>query len=91
MPGSGSRSSPITFRCDQSRGIFVQAFGSSDPNAALLLLPRFDYVAYDDARMVRTVDAIREELAIDGWLVHRQSSPAPVERSEGAFLRARSG
>jgi len=83
--GEEIRQAIDTHGYDASRGIFVQAFGSSDLDASLLLLPRVGYVAYDDPRMVRTVDAIRKELAYDGWLVRRRPS-APWGGVEGAFL-----
>ncbi len=44
---------------DADRGVFIQAFGHRDLDAALLLLPRVDFVDYRDERMVRTVDAVR--------------------------------
>lgn len=71
---------------DHRRGIFVQAFGSDQLDAALLLLPRAGLVAADDPRMVRTVDAIRRELAHDGWLVRRYAAADGLAGSEGAFL-----
>src|SRR4029453_10518388 len=39
---------------DADRGVFVQAFGSKALDAALLLLPSVDFVAYDDPRILRT-------------------------------------
>lgn len=71
---------------DPRRGVFVQAFGSTGLDAALLLLPRVGFVAYDDPRMVRTVDAIRADLARDGWLVRRYEAADGIEGREGAFL-----
>lgn len=53
---------------DSERGIFVQDFDSGELDAALLLLPRVGFVDYDDERMVRTTDAIREDLDDDGLL-----------------------
>ncbi len=67
---------------DEERGVFVRAFGSKELDAALLLLPRVDFVDYKDERMVRTTDAIREELDDDGLLKRfRREDPR-----EGAFL-----
>lgn len=43
---------------DQERGVFVQSFETKELDAALLLLPDVEFVAYDDPRMLRTVDAI---------------------------------
>ncbi|MDQ4145267.1 MAG: glycoside hydrolase family 15 protein, partial [Actinomycetota bacterium] len=43
---------------DETRGVFVQAFESSELDASLLLLPAYDFIPYDDERMVRTTDAV---------------------------------
>jgi len=70
---------------DEERGIFVRAFGSSELDSALLLLPAYDFVSYDDERMVRTVDAIARELD-DNGLLRRYDSADGIEGSEGAFV-----
>jgi GH15 family glucan-1,4-alpha-glucosidase len=70
---------------DAERGTFVQAFGSRRMDAALLLLPSHDFVAYDDERMVRTVDAVREELG-DNGLLRRYRQDDGLGGDEGAFL-----
>jgi len=74
---------------DPDRGVFVQTFGGSALDAALLLLPSLEFVAYDDERMLRTTDAISEELDADGLL--RRYLPGKeikdgLEGEEGAFL-----
>ena len=66
----------------KERGVFVQTFGSKQLDAALLLLPKVDFVDYKDERMVRTTDAIREDLDDDG-LVRRYRRKG---RKEGAFV-----
>jgi GH15 family glucan-1,4-alpha-glucosidase len=48
---------------DADRGVFVQSFGSRELDAALLLLPSVDFVAYDDPRMLRTADATASSCA----------------------------
>jgi GH15 family glucan-1,4-alpha-glucosidase len=70
---------------DKRRGIFVQAFGSKEVDAALLLLPTVSFVDYRDARMMRTADKIREELAADG-LILRYRSHDGLRGREGVFL-----
>jgi GH15 family glucan-1,4-alpha-glucosidase len=70
---------------DAERGVFVQAFGSGELDAALLRLPTVGFLDYRDERMVRTADAIREELSVDG-LLRRYSSDDGLEGEEGAFL-----
>jgi GH15 family glucan-1,4-alpha-glucosidase len=67
---------------DKERRVFTQSFGGKDLDAALLLLPRVDFVDYRDERMLRTTDAIREDLDDDG-LLKRYHSEGP---QEGAFL-----
>jgi len=68
---------------DEGRGVFVRAFGEDDLDAALLLLPRVGFVGYEDGRMVRTTDAIREELDDDGLLKRYRTDG---DEPEGAFL-----
>jgi GH15 family glucan-1,4-alpha-glucosidase len=70
---------------DAKQGIFVQTFGSTDLDAALLMLPRVGFVAYDDPRMLRTTDAICRELDRDGLLL-RYTSPDGLRGPEGMFL-----
>jgi hypothetical protein len=70
---------------DADRGVFVQAFGSTELDAALLLLPSFDFVAYDDERMVRTTDAVRDELS-EGGLLRRYRSDDRLAGTEGVFV-----
>jgi GH15 family glucan-1,4-alpha-glucosidase len=70
---------------DAERGIFVQAFGSQEVDAALLLLPTFDFVGYNDERMVRTTDAVRDELSDDG-LLRRYRADDRLEGKEGVFV-----
>ncbi len=70
---------------DSKRGVFVQAFGEKQLDAALLLLPTVEFVDWDDERMVRTADAIREELDDDG-LIRRYTVDDGLDGREGAFL-----
>lgn len=70
---------------DPERGIFVQAYGSRELDAVLLLLPHVEFVAYDDPRMLRTVDAICGELE-EGGLLLRYKANDNLPGKEGAFL-----
>jgi GH15 family glucan-1,4-alpha-glucosidase len=70
---------------DRDRGVFVQAFGEHALDAALLLLPVMGFVAFDDERMVRTAEAVREELSVDGMLMRYQIADG-LPGKEGAFL-----
>ena len=69
---------------DQRRGVFVQCFDEPQLDASLLLLPAVGFVEYQDERMLRTADAIREELGVNGFIrrYHRDEQ----EGREGAFL-----
>ena len=69
---------------DDKRGVFVRAFGSSDLDASLLLIPLVDFCTYDDDRMIRTADAIAEDLG-RGGLVRRYAEDDGVEETS-AFL-----
>jgi GH15 family glucan-1,4-alpha-glucosidase len=71
---------------DPKRGVYVQAFGRTEMDAALLLLPTVEFVAWDDERMVRTVAAVREELDAGDGLLYRYRRPDGVGGEEGAFL-----
>jgi GH15 family glucan-1,4-alpha-glucosidase len=72
---------------DKRRGVFVQIFDRKGLDAALLRLPVVGFVDYDDERMVRTADAIREDLNADG-LLYRHRTDDGLEGDEGAFLPA---
>ncbi len=71
---------------DRKRGVYVQAFGRSEMDAALLLLPTVEYVAWDDERMLRTIAAVREELDAGDGLIYRYRRDDGLEGDEGAFL-----
>jgi GH15 family glucan-1,4-alpha-glucosidase len=70
---------------DPARGVFTQAFERPELDAALLLLPAVGFVAWDDERMLRTVDAVRAELEVDGLLL-RYRAPDGLEGAEGVFV-----
>jgi GH15 family glucan-1,4-alpha-glucosidase len=70
---------------DPGRGVFTQAFDRPELDAALLRLPIAGFVAWDDPRMRRTVDAVRRELEVDGLLL-RYRAPDGLEGTEGTFV-----
>ena len=70
---------------DPGRGVFTQALDRPELDAALLLLPSTGFVAWDDPRMRRTVDAVRRELEVDGLLL-RYRAPDGLEGTEGTFV-----
>jgi len=76
---------------DERLDSFVQSYGSSDVDAALLLLPQLGFLPAGDPRIVGTVDRVQRELVVDG-LVRRYrvgstgGSSDGVSGDEGAFL-----
>jgi GH15 family glucan-1,4-alpha-glucosidase len=71
---------------DKNRGIFIQAFDFPRMDSALLLLPLTHFVSYKDERMIRTTDAIREELEDHGFLRRYAPGDDGMEGTEGSFL-----
>lgn len=73
---------------DADRNTFVQYYGGTALDGALLLLPLFRFLPATDARIVGTVEAIRRDLVRDG-LVRRYNTESEidgVDGGEGAFL-----
>lgn len=70
---------------DRERGVFVQCFDEPALDSALLLLPVAGFVEFDDERMLRTTDAVREELDAGGFL-YRYRREDELGGEEGAFL-----
>ncbi|MGH2820508.1 MAG: glycoside hydrolase family 15 protein, partial [Actinomycetota bacterium] len=73
---------------DEARGCFVRAYDDPEMDASLLMLPLVGFVPADDPRMERTIEAIRDELMVDGLLVRYQGdrSPDGFPPGEGTFL-----
>jgi GH15 family glucan-1,4-alpha-glucosidase len=70
------------------RNSFVQAFGETSLDAAVLLIPIVGFLPADDPRMLATVEAIRQDLMVDG-LVMRYRTEETVDglpAGEGVFL-----
>ena len=70
---------------NRKTGTFVQAFGGTDLDASLLLLPVFGFVAWDDERMVRTVEAIGQRLVRDGMVLRYKTSDG-IAGGEAPFV-----
>lgn len=66
------------------KGHFVQAKGSGDLDAALLLMPLVRFVGATDPRWLATLDAIGKTLTDDG-LVYRYRNDDGLEGREGTF------
>ncbi len=73
---------------DPKRKTFLQAFGSRQVDAALLLLPSVGFVDYNDERMIGTVAAVRSELEVDGLILRHKivKSADGLSAREGTFL-----
>jgi len=100
LPGLGDRWLQIRDRIhaqvsdrgyDAARGAFTQAYGSTELDASVLLIPEVGFLPPDDPRVVSTVEVIWRDLTSDG-LVRRyelatgQSAVDGLVGSEGAFL-----
>jgi GH15 family glucan-1,4-alpha-glucosidase len=70
---------------DDGRGCFVRHYGTTDVDAALLLLPTVGFVAYDDPRMVATTDAVIADLDVDGLLARYRADDG-VDGEEHPFV-----
>ncbi|PKT72770.1 glucoamylase [Streptomyces populi] len=76
---------------DPVRNTFTQSYGSTELDASLLLIPRVGFLPPDDPRVVGTVDAVRAELAPDGFLVRRYNTTTTTDvdglpGDEGVFV-----
>jgi GH15 family glucan-1,4-alpha-glucosidase len=72
---------------DADRGIFVRAYGRTDLDAALLVLPLIGLEPPDSPRTIATIAAIRRELAAGGPLLYRYPPGEDgLAGREGAFL-----
>ncbi|MEU5880738.1 glycoside hydrolase family 15 protein [Spirillospora sp. NPDC047279] len=75
---------------DAVRGTFTQSYGSPDVDAALLLIPQVGFLPARDPRVVGTIEAVRRELAGDGFVrrypTHEGRASDGLTGEEGAFL-----
>jgi GH15 family glucan-1,4-alpha-glucosidase len=70
---------------DPARGVFTQAFGSTALDAAALQIPAIGFLPADDPRVLATIEAIDEELGINGH-IYRYLSDDGLEGEEGTFV-----
>jgi GH15 family glucan-1,4-alpha-glucosidase len=74
---------------DPARAAYVRTYGSSDLDAALLVLPLLGIDDVDSPRVRGTIDAIRAELSAGGPLLYRYPPGRDgLPGTEGAFLPA---
>jgi len=71
---------------DSEKGSFIQAFDTPRLDSALLLLPIMGYIDHNDERMVRTTDALLENLAADDLLYRYEPASDELPGKEGVFL-----
>jgi GH15 family glucan-1,4-alpha-glucosidase len=81
---------------DTKRGTFTQYYGSTELDAAVLLIPEVGFLPPDDPRVVSTVRTIQRELERDGLVLRYTQPQAPegaagtdvdgLPGAEGAFL-----
>jgi GH15 family glucan-1,4-alpha-glucosidase len=73
---------------DPARNTFVEAYGSRELDAALLMIPLVGFLPPADARVRGTVEAIERELCQDGLVLRYRSdrSADGLPPGEGVFL-----
>ncbi len=73
---------------DSRLGSFVQAYGSRELDASLLLLPTVGFISADDPRFRGTVAAVEQRLFSDGFLrrYDTRTTDDGLPEGEGAFL-----
>ena len=73
---------------DSEIGSFVQAYGSTQVDASLLLLPLVGFLPATDERILGTVRAIEARLLVDGFVYRYDSllTDDGLPPGEGAFL-----
>jgi GH15 family glucan-1,4-alpha-glucosidase len=72
---------------DSAKATFTRTYGSSDVDAALLILPQLDFEPADSPRVRGTIDAIARELSAGGPLLYRYPPGHDgLAGTEGAFL-----
>jgi len=72
----------------KKRQSFIQAYGSEELDASLLMIPLVGFLPADDPRVGRTVESIGRELMVDGLLhrYHTAKTDDGLPPGEGAFL-----
>ncbi len=69
-------------------GSFTQAYGSTQLDASLLLIPQVGFLPYEDPRIRGTIAAIEKHLMVDGLVMRYQteSTDDGLPPGEGVFL-----
>lgn len=73
---------------DAGKGCFTQAYGSSQLDAALLLMPLVGFLPATDLRVKTTVEAVERELMRDGLVMRYNTAEVDdgLPPGEGVFL-----
>jgi len=73
---------------DRNKNSFVQYYGSTEPDASLLMIPLVGFLPADDPRVLGTVACIERELLHDGFVCryNPQTEVDGLPPGEGAFL-----
>ena len=76
---------------DEELGSFVQSYGSKRVDASLLTIPLYGFLPADDPRVRGTLEAVRRELLVDGFVQryrHDEEGEAVdgLPPGEGAFF-----
>jgi len=73
---------------DSERNTFVQAYGATELDASLLLIPLVHFLPATDPRMLGTVALIRDELMRDGFVTRYKTGETDdgLPPGEGTFL-----
>lgn len=73
---------------DKQRNAFMQAYGSSEMDASVLMIPLVGFLPPEDPRVIGTIEAVERELMRDGLVQRYRTSRVDdgLPAGEGAFL-----
>ena len=73
---------------DSRRNTFVREYGTADLDASLLLIPQLGFLPCADARVRGTIEAIEQDLLVDGFVLRYRTDCVAdgLPPGEGAFL-----
>lgn len=69
---------------DPELNSYTQTYDNDEVDASLLQLPHTGYLAFDDPRMLGTVEKIEKDLVSDFGLVHRYRTSSGLDGLDGA-------
>jgi len=73
---------------DKKRNTFTQYYGSKELDASLLMIPLVHFLPATDPRMRGTIEAIKKELMVDGFVMRypTEKTNDGLPAGEGSFL-----